>query len=250
MLNLFKNKKIALTKQFPLNFIDIHSHLLPGIDDGAKSLDESITLIKRMHEYGIKNFICTPHIMEGVWENTPKIIKQKLHELNNSMNSIGIHDITITAAAEYLLDNNFEKLLDTKDLLTLKDTKILVEMSYFNAPIHIYEILFKIQVKGYKPILAHPERYAYLHQNYTEFQKLKDAGCLFQLNLLSLSNYYGKAVQKTAHYLLKNNFIDFVGTDVHHNKHLDYLETINEPKILKLLLPILENNTQFISSKI
>jgi len=247
MLNFFKTKKTPLTEIFPDNFIDIHSHLLPGIDDGAKNMSDSIMLIKRMQKFGIKNFICTPHIMEGLWENSTEDILNKLAELKQELAQHNITDITINAAAEYMLDTAFNNLLKKGNLLTLKDSYILVEMSYLGPPINIYETLFSIQVAGYIPVLAHPERYLYLHQNYSEYQKLKDAGCLFQLNLLSLSNYYGKSVQQTALKLLKDSFINFVGTDTHNNAHLSYLENINNPKIIKLIQPILKNNELFIS---
>ena len=244
MFHFFK-KKSPITAHFPTNFVDIHSHILPAIDDGSKSLDESVALLKRMYDYGIRSFIFTPHVMEGVWENSSEGIQQKLLELKNHLTTIDFPSIHISVAAEYLLDHNFNKLLEARDVLTLKGTKILIEMSYINAPVNLYDILFKIQIAGYQPVLAHPERYVYLHQKYNEYAKLKEAGCLFQLNLLSLSNYYGPHVQSVATKLLKDQFIDFVGSDVHNQRHLKYLETINNPKALKLILPVLEKNTIF-----
>ena len=245
MFNIFKPKKIPLTELFPTNFVDIHTHLLPGIDDGAKNMKDSIALIKRMHGYGIKNFICTPHIMEGVWENSKENILAKLAELKEELVKQGLNDITIHAAAEYLLDANFSTLLKNKDLLTIKDTYILVELSYINAPINLYKVLFDIQIAGYKPILAHPERYSYFHNNFDSYLKLKEAGCLFQLNLLSLSNYYGKEVSIIAKKLLKNRLIDFVGSDTHQSRHLNYLESIDNTAIVKSIEPILKNNALF-----
>ncbi|WP_298287206.1 CpsB/CapC family capsule biosynthesis tyrosine phosphatase [uncultured Lutibacter sp.] len=244
MLSLFK-KKTPIIHLFPKEFVDIHCHLLSNIDDGTKSLNEAISLIKRMHNYGIKNFICTPHIMGGVWENSKESILTKLTELQNELNLQGLKDISIKAAAEYMLDENFDKLLKTKDLLTLKDHFILIELSYFNPPLNLYEQLFNIRIAGYKPILAHPERYSYFHHNFEEYSKLKEAGCLFQLNLLSLSKYYGESIQKTAFKLLKQGFIDFVGTDTHNNRHLNYLEKINNVKAVKMVRPILKNNVLF-----
>jgi tyrosine-protein phosphatase YwqE len=245
MLSFFKNKT-ALTTQFPLDFVDIHSHLLPNIDDGSKSFEESVSLIKRLNSYGIKNFVVTPHIMDGVWNNTSSIIKTKLYELTNYLNKQGIKDIQIRAAAEYMLDSNFEKLLQTEELLTIKDKFILVEFSYINPPINLKEILFNIQIAGYQPILAHPERYSFFHTNYKEYSKLKEAGCLFQLNLLSLSAYYGSKVNRIAKQLLLDNMIDFAGTDTHHHRHLNALETINNSKLIKLIKPVLENNVKLL----
>lgn len=246
MLSIFKSKKNSITSLFPTNFVDIHSHLIPGIDDGSKSLDESVALIKQMRSYGINHFIATPHVMEGVWENSSERILNKLQELNTHLQEIGINDITIRAAAEYMLDGNFSSLLEKKDILPLKNNKILVEMSYRNAPINLYEMLFDIQVAGYTPVLAHPERYYFYHNHYKDYTVLKKAGCLFQMNLLSLTNYYGKDVQKIALKLLTDNMIDFVGSDTHGKRHLDYLNQITDKKVLKLITPILEKNSEFI----
>jgi len=246
MLSFFKNKKIALTNIFSENFVDIHSHLLPGIDDGAQNMEESIALIQRMRGYGIKNFVTTPHVMEAVWENTPDIIQQKVAAVQERLKKEGLHDVSIRAAAEYMLDDNFGTLLKEKKLLTLKDNMILVELSYHNPPLNLYEAIFNIQMAGYKPVLAHPERYSFYHRNYKEYLKLKEAGCLFQLNLLSLSDYYGKDVKKITLKLLKDKLIDFVGSDTHHEKHLNALETIKDPAIVKLVAPVLKNNALFI----
>jgi tyrosine-protein phosphatase YwqE len=245
MFSLFSNKKKSITNVFPSNFVDIHSHLLPNLDDGSKSLNESVLMIKRMMGYGIHKFICTPHVMEGVWENSSYTIKNKLYILKEHLKSENINDIQISAAAEYMLDNNFMKLLEEKDILTLKDSYILVEMPFINAPINLYELIFDIQMAGYKPVLAHPERYLFLHQKYSEYDKLKNAGCLFQLNLLSLSNFYGKEVNSNAVKLLKEGFIDFVGSDTHNDFHLEYMEKMQNSKLIKLVQPILEKNSLF-----
>ncbi|QTE22530.1 tyrosine-protein phosphatase [Polaribacter cellanae] len=235
-----KKKTIPLTDFFSDNFIDIHSHLLPGIDDGAKNLKKSLELILKMYSYGIKNFITTPHVLGDVYPNSSETIKSKLIEVQSALKEKGYLDIKINAAAEYMMDEQFSFRLEKNDILTLKDNYVLVEMSYFNAPINLYEILFEIQLKGYKPVLAHPERYNFYHNDFNNFYKLKKAGCLFQLNLLSLTEQYGKNVQKISHELLKANMYDFVGSDTHHNQHLELLKKIgtkkNYTKIEKLLI--------------
>ena len=242
----FKKKNIPLTELFTNNFVDIHSHLLPGIDDGAKDIDDSISLITKMHSYGIKNFITTPHVLGDVYPNSSKIIKDKLQLVREALEENNLNDITINAAAEYMLDEQFSTLLEANDILTLKDNYILVEMSYFNAPYNLYEILFEIQLKGYKPVLAHPERYNFYHNEFENFYKLKKAGCLFQLNLLSLTEQYGKNVQKTAQKLIKENLYDFVGTDTHHHNHLNLLQKIGSSKIKKSIIHLIENNKKFL----
>jgi len=242
----FKKKDIPLTELFSEKFIDIHSHLLPGIDDGAKDLDDSISLISKMSSYGIKNFVTTPHVLGDVYPNSSDIIREKLDVVKTELKKRGLNDITIRAAAEYMLDEQFSVRLEADDILTLKDNYVLVEMSYFNAPYNLYEILFEVQLKGYKPILAHPERYNFYHNDFENFYKLKKAGCLFQLNLLSLTEQYGKGVQKTAQKLIKENLYDFVGTDTHHHNHLNLLKKIGKAKIKKSIIHLIKNNEKFL----
>ncbi len=242
----FKKKEIPLHEFFPDGFVDIHSHLLPGIDDGAKNLEDSISLISKMYSYGIKNIITTPHILGEVYPNSSETIKSKLEEVKAELKNRDFNDLNIRAAAEYMMDEQFIKLLKANDILTLKDNYILVEMSYFNAPYNLYDILFDIQLKGYKPVLAHPERYNFYHNDFNNFYKLKKAGCVFQLNLLSLTEQYGKGVQKIAHKLLKENMYDFVGTDTHHHNHLKLLNKIGSEKIKRQIEHLLENNRKLI----
>jgi len=244
---LFFKKKIPLTDFFTDGFVDIHSHLLPGIDDGAKDMDTSIALLLKMASYGIKNFITTPHVLGSIYPNSSEVIKQKLAAVKKELEKREIKDISIQAAAEYMLDGEFSALLDQKDILVLKDNYILVEMSYFSAPINLYELLFEIQLKGYKPVLAHPERYNFYHTDFKSYYKLKQAGCLFQLNLLSLTDQYGKGVQKTSEKLLKENLYDFVGTDTHHQNHLELLPKIGTKKTLEKIKHLLNNNKKFLS---
>ena len=243
----FKSKEIPLQNFFPKGFIDIHSHLLPGIDDGAKDLNNSIELIQKMSSYGIKNFITTPHILGDVYPNTTEIIENKLEEVKKELLKRNIIDVSISAAAEYMMDEHFSTLLDKDEkLLTLKDNLVLVEMSYFSPPINLFEILFQLGLKGYKPVLAHPERYNSYHNNFRVYQKLKSAGCLFQLNLLSLTEIYGKGVQKTAERLLIENMYDFIGTDTHHFNHLNSLHRISTKKNLKKIEYLLNSNKKFL----
>ncbi|QVY67317.1 tyrosine-protein phosphatase [Polaribacter sp. Q13] len=242
----FKKKVIPLIDFFPKDFIDIHSHLLPGIDDGAKNLDKSIALISKMRSYGIKNFITTPHVLGDVYPNSSQTIKEKLEEVKAALQKRNITDISINAAAEYMMDEQFSELLENNDILTLKDNYILVEMSYFSAPINLYDILFEIQVKGYKPVLAHPERYGFFHNDFNHYYKLKKAGCLFQLNLLSLTEQYGKGVQKVSEKILKENLYDFVGSDTHHSNHLELLKKIGTKKNLEKIKHLLDNNKKFL----
>ncbi len=239
----FSKSKPILKDLIPSDYTDIHSHLLPGIDDGSKSIEETKLLITNLMELGFKKFITTPHIMEGVWENTGTIISEKLLKTNIELQKEGLPELS--AAAEYMLDGNFLKILSTEKLLTIKDHYVLVEMSYLNPPMNLYDIIFEIQLEGYTPILAHPERYNFFHNSLNEYKRLKTAGCKFQMNMLSTVGYYGPHVAKAADYLLTNNLIDFIGSDVHHSKHVEF---INNKVVLKKhenLIPIFQNNSIF-----
>ena len=239
----FSKSKPILKDLIPSDYTDIHSHLLPSIDDGSKSIEETKLLITNLMELGFKKFITTPHIMEGVWENTGTIISEKLLKTNIELQKEGLPELS--AAAEYMLDGNFLKILSTEKLLTIKDHYVLVEMSYLNPPMNLYDIIFEIQLEGYTPILAHPERYNFFHNSLNEYKRLKTAGCKFQMNMLSTVGYYGPHVAKAADYLLTNNLIDFIGSDVHHSKHVEF---INNKVVLKKhenLIPIFQNNSIF-----
>lgn len=245
----FNRKKTHLMDLFTDAFVDIHSHLLPGIDDGAKDIHDSLGLIASLAEVGIKNFITTPHVLGDVYPNSSAAIKKQLDKISQALTEKKMSDITMSAAAEYMLDEQFQELLKEGDILTLQDNYILVEMSYFSAPLNVMELIFEIQLKGYKPILAHPERYNFYHQDINNYYKLKSAGCLFQLNLLSLSQHYGKNVYNTAQQLLNENLYDFVGTDTHHNKHIALLKSIKLGKELKKVEALISKNAAFLTEK-
>ncbi|MGH2665072.1 tyrosine-protein phosphatase [Flavobacterium sp.] len=241
----FKKNKSILRDLIPDNHIDIHSHILPGIDDGAQTFEDTHFLVNSMKSFGFSNLITTPHIFSGFWDNTKDKIQATEKETVSNLEKNNIN-IPIRAAAEYLMDDHFVSLFKKGEILTLKDNYVLVEMSYLNAPIQLYDIIFDLQVAGYKPVLAHPERYSFYHQNFDEYLKLKNAGCLFQLNLLSIVGYYNEGVAETAKKLLKKGLIDFVGSDIHHKKHI---ESFNKKVLLKDLLPLKEaisNNQLFI----
>ena len=236
---LFFNKhKTTLKDLIPDDHIDIHSHLLPGIDDGAQTIDDTLFLVDSLKNIGISNFITTPHIFSGFWDNTKDKIQALEVETNSNNNT------SFKAAAEYLMDDHFVSLFQKGEILTLKDNYVLVEMSYLNPPIQLFDIIFDLQVAGYKPVLAHPERYTFYHNSFDQYLKLKNAGCLFQINLPSTVGYYGKEVAQAAEKLLKKGLIDFVGTDVHHKKHI---ESFDKKILLKDLQPLKEAfaNNQF-----
>lgn len=218
MLSLFKSKP-KISELIPNNYVDIHSHVLPGIDDGAQQIEEAKLLLEAMINYGFTKVITTPHTMQNVWNNTSSTIKTALDQVTTQLPKLA-QQVKLQGASEYFLDENLIQQAQQEKLLTLKDTFILIEMSYLNAPIQLYDFIFELQLKGYQLILAHPERYTFFHSNKNEYHKLKKAGCLFQLNLLATVGYYGKNVAEIADYLLKENLYDFVGSDFHHKNHI------------------------------
>lgn len=240
----FSKNKSILRDLIPDNHVDIHSHLLPGIDDGARTIEDTLTLIRGLQRIGFSQFITTPHIIQHVWENKREdiIAKKETTVLELEKNNI---KVPFRAAAEYLMDDKFVKLFQSEKLLTLKENYVLVEMSYINPPIQLYDILFELRVAGYIPVLAHPERYLFYHHNFDEFEKLKRVGCLFQLNFLSIVGYYGEGINKIAEKLLQKGMYTYVGSDVHHQKHLAAFEQKVNLKDFMPLNEIMSNNQFF-----
>ena len=237
MVSLFKTKP-KLAALIPSNYVDIHSHVLPGIDDGAKTMEDTRFLLDGMAQLGFSKSITTPHTMGNVWNNTSETIKEALEAVQTHL-QVPAQKLHLQAASEYFLDESLMKRIGENALLTLKDNYVLVEMSYLNAPLQLYDFLFELQLKGYQLILAHPERYSFLHGKKKEYAKLKKAGCMFQLNLLATVGYYGKDVCEIADYLLKEDCYDFVGSDIHHAQHLasfDKKIKISNPKILEQVM--------------
>jgi tyrosine-protein phosphatase YwqE len=200
--------------------IDIHSHILPGIDDGAPDLSTALDLCKGLVELGFSAVIATPHIISDVYPNTEENIITAFKNLNAEVVKNKI-PIKLNVAAEYLLDDTvLAKLSKDVQLLSFPNKGILLEFSYAQEPTEITEYTFPLLLKEYKMVLAHPERYSYWHHDLNQFEILKDMGFAFQLNALSLTNYYGKQVKETAQWLLNKGMIDYIGTDIHHERHL------------------------------
>ena len=207
---------------FSLLGTDMHSHLLPGIDDGAPNMETSLALIRSLVDLGYKRLYTTPHVMSELYPNTHDQILKKRDEVLQAIDREGIVLDKFDAAAEYFIDESFVKLLKNEPLLTLPGNRVLVEMSFFQPSPVLHQVLFDLQMKGYKPVLAHPERYRY-YSSLEDFENLKQLGCEFQTNILSLIGYYNKAIQAAARTLLQHKLIDFLGTDLHHARHLENL---------------------------
>lgn len=235
-MNFFQKKKIPAYRGFSWLSQDIHSHLLPGIDDGSPDIETSLQLLKSLSDAGIRKFICTPHVIGDMYRNTPETINQALGKLQTAVSKAGL-DIEVSAAAEYMLDDHFMELLRNKEpLMKLSKNHILTELSYSTAPERLEEISFEINVNNYHPLMAHPERYRYYHQNYDAYHRMKELGFLLQVNLLSLTGYYGKSAAKAAKYIIDNNLADFVGSDLHHFNHLNVLTDVKSIEVFEKYL--------------
>ena len=224
--NLFKNKK-----EPSLYNVDIHSHLIPAIDDGSQSMDESIELIKELKNLGYKKLITTPHIMHHRFPNSSELILSGLSDVRAELKNQKI-EIDLEVAAEYYLDEYFMELLNKRDILTFGDNYLLFEMSYSQKPVHLESAIHEMKVAGYRPVLAHPERYLFMHKDFSIYERLKEQGVLFQVNLNSFNGYYSKSVQKVVLKILEEGWIDFIGSDTHKAKQLEYLSKNLDSKIM------------------
>lgn len=235
MFNLFKKAKQVPEINFSQLGVDMHSHIIPGIDDGSQNMGQSLALIHAYKDMGFRKIITTPHIMADYYRNTREIIESGLDELREELVLQNI-DFEVEAAAEYYLDETFETKLDKGDMLTMGDGFLLFEISFVNYPQNLTDIIKKIQDKGYKPILAHPERYPYFFESMDHYQRIKETGCYLQLNTIALTGYYGKGSQKIAEELVDRMLIDFIGSDMHHIKHAIALKrSLSLPYVYKLL---------------
>jgi tyrosine-protein phosphatase YwqE len=235
MFSLFKKSEFKknITFDYSSLMVDMHSHVLPGIDDGAKTPEESIELIKRMMDLGIKKIIATPHIMADYYKNTPETINAALKILKAELKKQTI-DIEIEAAAEHYFDETFEARVNERKLMTMGDNYVLLEFSFISNPPNMIEVIQRLKELGYKPILAHPERYPYMEPE--QFRGLREWGIYFQINTISLTGYYGKESKKLAEYLIDQQLVDFISSDMHHLRHAQALkDALRLPYLEKLL---------------
>ncbi len=214
---------------------DMHSHLIPGIDDGCPTMNHSVELIREMKDLGFSKIITTPHIQGEVYKNTPEIILSGLEDVRKAIKIAGIN-VQLEAAAEYLLDDFFAEKLQAKNLLSFSNKHILVELSYFSPHPNLFNFIFDLQIEGYKVILAHPERYSYWFNSYNKYDELKDRGVFFQMNTISLGGYYGPMVKKQAEKMVDLGMIDFLGTDMHNTNYLQGLQDVRYEKYLDKIL--------------
>jgi len=234
LFSRFFSKKAEPLQDYAWLGVDMHSHLIPGIDDGAKSMEDSMQLARGLSDLGFTHAITTPHIMTDFYRNTPDQIFAGLAQVQQAMEAEGI-PLKLAAAAEYYLDEGLEPKMNEGPLLTFGQNHVLFEVSYINRPQSMERLIFKLNSNGYKPILAHPERYTFLYDDYTKYAELKAIGVLFQLNILSLLGHYGPHAKMIGNRLIDDDMIDLLGSDVHSMRHLGGLRAaLAEPGLQKL----------------
>lgn len=236
MFSLFnKGRNNPASRYFPIT-TDIHSHILPGIDDGSPDVETSVELVKGLMSMGVTRSVASPHIISDMFRNTPETIRHALTALRNELKKQEIN-FPVSAAAEYMMDASFFEMLQKKEpLLTIHNNIILTEFSYATIPHSPKQMSFAILTEGYIPILAHPERYPYYYRDYNMYHELVNLGFKLQLNLLSLSGYYGNEAVKASLYMLKNDLISYLGTDLHHQRHLEGLTHLFNKGLLRKYL--------------
>ena len=212
--------------------VDMHSHILPGIDDGSPDVATSLRFVKALEALGFHSLIATPHIYKELYPNNKGTITAAKKSLQFEMDQANI-SLKLDAGAEYMVDQDFDLEVP---LCPLTTKHLLIEMSYLNESPNISERIFDVEIKGFVPVLAHPERYTFYFKDRSRLKRFKEKGCLLQLNLLSVLGYYGREVKQLADYLIKENMYDLAGTDLHHDKHLDTLtQAIQSGKMFDLV---------------
>ena len=223
MFGLFKKKEYAPSDLSGL-VADMHNHLIPGIDDGATDLESSIVMIRAMHGLGYRKFVATPHVQWEMFKNTPEMIENGAQLVRDRLAGTELKDVEFRGAAEYFLDEHVDEMLEQNTpLLTIYKNMVLVEFSFIRQPMDLKDKLFQLQIKGYQPIIAHPERYLYFGAHRKVYDELHDMDCIFQLNLLSLCGYYGKKQEELANYLIKKKYVSLLGSDLHNPRHINIL---------------------------
>lgn len=237
LFNIFSRKPKRLTTPVDLSVLgcDIHSHFIPGIDDGSKTIEESVEMITELHNLGYKKIITSPHTMSDYYRNTTEIILNGRNDVKQALKTAAI-SVEFDAVSEYYLDYDFERKLDEGPLLTFGNKYLLFEISYMNPPDNLYHVIFKMQLLGYKPVLAHPERYNFWHKEFEKYEAFIDKGVLLQMNINSLTGYYSLSTKKIAEQMIDKNMISLLGTDCHHMGHINLIkQVIYEPYLEKLI---------------
>lgn len=221
IFSIFSSKKAPAKLPF---VTDIHCHLVPGVDDGSPDVDKSVELVERMNRWGISRIFLSPHVTQDTFENTPDTLAAPFAELKQKVEEAGV-PVQLHMHAEYRVDEFFLDQLAKGNLRPMPGNHLLVENSFAQEPWGLDQLLFDLRLKGFVPVMAHPERYLYYANfNRERYRRLHDTGLLFQINLLSLAGAYGKTEKQTAEWLLEQGMVSFVGTDLHRRGHADAID--------------------------
>ena len=223
MFGLFNRRRSILESGLLKGAVDQHSHILYGLDDGVKTQEDSLAILRYLEEQGVSEVWFTPHVMEDV-PNTTEELRSRFEELK----SVYDGGLKLNLAAEYMIDTVFEERLSRKDLLEHGSEVVLVETSAIAPPINLWNVLDQIFKAGYRPLIAHPERYRYMDQS--DYRELHNMGCFLQLNLPSIVGFYGESVRQRAQYLLDKGWYRMVGSDCHRFRALEAQYTAKELK--------------------
>lgn len=245
LFNVFSRQKKDPAKLGEKLLVDMHSHLLPGLDDGAPTMDHTIGMLRKFEALGYRKLIMTPHVMPGVYNNSSEIILSKLEEVRKVSRDLGLN-LLLEASAEYFFDETLFERIRNKDLLPFHGNHILFEFSFRNQPPQIEELIFQLKSAGYQPVLAHFERYLYFHPSIEAAKSLRERGCLIQVNLNSFTGHYGPEVKSQALKLLKAGVIDLLGSDCHRIQHLETLERALKDPVFHQLADLKVKNSQFL----
>ncbi|MEJ5994849.1 CpsB/CapC family capsule biosynthesis tyrosine phosphatase [Pedobacter sp. Du54] len=224
-------RKRSKNSDFSAIGTDMHSHLVPGVDDGAKDIADSINLVTGLKELGFAQLYTTPHTLQDIHPNTAETLQQGFSLLNGKLPE----GISINLSSEYYLDEQFQGQVAAGAVLPLPGNRLLIEFSQIARPHDLEEQIFDLGIKGYQIILAHPERYLFFHKQFNYYTRIKEMGVELQVNALSLTDHYGKNIRAIAEKLIEKDMIDFIGTDIHHVKHLETLKQVPSSKFFTRL---------------
>lgn len=240
-LNIFKSKASSEAKLFYST--DIHCHIMPGVDHGAQTVEDSLALIEAQQKWGINQIILTSHVTEATFENNPTTLAEGYRRLTDALKESSAQ-VKTAYSAEYRLDSLFREQLGKGEIIPMPDNYLLVENPYVQEPLGLDQQLFELRVKGYKVIMAHPERFPYYQDERQRYERLHSQENLFQVNLLSLAGYFGKEAKKTAEWMAKNGMVDFLGSDIHHLHHVEAIDEYLRSADYRKMLPYLEKTVK------
>lgn len=240
---LFKNRSDESRTLFYKT--DIHCHIIPGVDHGAQTPEDSLALLDAEKRWGIERIVLTSHVTENTFENTPESLSSGFRNLLAALKDAGReNEFSLAFSAEYRIDSLFLEQLEKGIITPFPDGHLLIENSFLQEPIGLDNLIFRLQTLGYTLILAHPERYTYYYNNFNRFINLHERGVEFQTNLLSLSGYHGKDVRQMAEKFAKEGLIDYLGSDLHHPRHVEAIDSFISSKSYTKLLPALQQTVK------